>query len=710
MKKFLALLLVMVMCVGAGIGGTLAYLTDRDSEVNVFTSGNVDIELTGDFKEAFAKKLLPGVVIEKSIAIKNLGSENAWVFYAYGVPTEIDEVVEVVFSGDNWAANNTAFEDDGFTYHVVGYTPVTVEGVETTTSKLSFKLKEAVDVIDGKWVLVEGGNITAIDWAADKAPEIRLNAYGIQQDGFADVNAAIAGYINQWGGLNSEFTLVATAEELAAALANGESVALTADVTVASTIEVPNGSDAKLNLNGHNLSYAVSNSGASAIITVNPKADLEITGEGTISFVAANPDLGTIPTYATNTITNEGTLVIGEGVVVTNGSEGGASYAVDNKGKFTLNGGTLIGDRCALRVAKYNQDNVEFVMNGGRVEAKTPAWIQLPGSNASVAPSISVTINDGIFQSTNATSDANNVLYTYSYGNSHANTSITINGGMFLGGTVSIGSGYKGDAPTLTINGGTFEYDVLQWNVNDTYTVLYTASGIKSVSSSSELSSAIADGETTLVLSSGNYIIPDSAQGKTLTIVGSGDTVIATQDDGSYEGCDYSLDGATVTFENVVINTDSTTYTGYARCKATFNNCTINGTYTLYDNSVFNNCTFNVSGDVYNIWTWGAPTATFNNCTFNSDGKAILLYGGVNTKLTVNDCTFNDKGGLTDKKAAIEIGNDYGTSYELIVNNTTVNGYEINDKGINTNTTLWGNKNSMGKDKLNVVVDGVDLY
>jgi len=26
--------------------------------------------------------------------------------------------------------------------------------------------------------------------------------------------------------------------------------------------------------------------------------------------------------------------------------------------------------------------------------------------------------------------------------------------------------------------------------------------------------------------------------------------VVATQDDGSYEGCDYSLDGATVTFEN----------------------------------------------------------------------------------------------------------------------------------------------------------------
>ena len=50
------------------------------------------------------------------------------------------------------------------------------------------------------------------------------------------------------------------------------------------------------------------------------------------------------------------------------------------------------------------------------------------------------------------------------------------------------------------------------------------------------------------------------------------------------------------------------------------------------------------------------------------------------------------------------------TKNELIVNNTVVNGYEINDKGINTGSTLWGNKNSMGTDKLNVVIDGVDVY
>ena len=233
------------------------------------------------------------------------------------------------------------------------------------------------------------------------------------------------------------------------------------------------------------------------------------------------------------------------------------------------------------------------------------------------------------------------------------------------------------------------------------------------VNSSEELAKATIEDNATIYLGVGTYIIPDQAKEKTLSFIGLGkpeDTKIATQDDGSYEGCDYSLDGATVTFENISINTNSETYTGYARCTGTYKNCIINGTYTLYGNSTFENCTFNVSGNVYNIWTWGAPEAKFDNCTFNSDGKAILLYGNANTKLTIENSIFNDKGGLTDKKAAIEIGNDYDASYELIVNNTTVNGYEINDTGINTGTTLWANKNSMGKDKLNVVVDGKDVY
>jgi len=254
-------------------------------------------------------------------------------------------------------------------------------------------------------------------------------------------------------------------------------IKLSADATVAATLNVPAAAAVNLDLNGHNLNYTVTNTGASAIINNKGTLNLSNTSnnEATISFVAESPDMQEIPSYATNTITNTGTLTIGKNVTVTNGSEGGASYAVDNHAFFTLDGGTLKGERCALRVAKYNNPEVKFIMNSGLVEAATPAWIQLPGSNAADAPKITVEINDGTMKSTKDTSADNNVMYTYSFGNSHANTNISIKGGNFLGGTVSIGSGYKGDAPSLSITGGTFDYNVLQWLENDESKVLYEA-------------------------------------------------------------------------------------------------------------------------------------------------------------------------------------------------------------------------------------------
>ena len=232
------------------------------------------------------------------------------------------------------------------------------------------------------------------------------------------------------------------------------------------------------------------------------------------------------------------------------------------------------------------------------------------------------------------------------------------------------------------------------------------------VSTSAGLTSAVQAGATNIVLADGEYDV-DGCGGKTLTISGTHNAVINVVGSGAGEGngqIDYGFDGSVVTFNGVTIKTNGQTYAGYARMSATYNGCVIENTYCLYQSSTFNACTFNVSGDAYNLWTWGAEKVDINGCTFNSDGKALLLYGTANTKLTVSATTFNDKGGLDSLKAAIEIGNDYNRSYELIVNNVTVNGYAINDKGINTGSKLWGNKNSMSQDNLNVVVDGVDVY
>ncbi|MBQ5737446.1 MAG: hypothetical protein IIV55_00165, partial [Alistipes sp.] len=244
--------------------------------------------------------------------------------------------------------------------------------------------------------------------------------------------------------------------------------------------------------------------------------------------------------------------------------------------------------------------------------------------------------------------------------------------------------------------------------VNVTGASMFTE-GAEIIEGNDKLNGQVIENNSVVYLGEGEYVIPAAAQGKTVKFVGTGapeDTKVAVTKVGTGgENCDYGLDGSTVTFENITITTNSSTYIGYARCNGTYKNCIINGTYTLYGDSVFEDCTFNVSGDVYNIWTWGAPTATFTRCTFNCDGKAMLLYGQANTKLTMNNCVFNDNGSISGK-AAIEIGNDYNTSYELTVNKATVNGFDINPKGFVTGTTLWANKNSMPADKLKVTVDG----
>ena len=231
------------------------------------------------------------------------------------------------------------------------------------------------------------------------------------------------------------------------------------------------------------------------------------------------------------------------------------------------------------------------------------------------------------------------------------------------------------------------------------------------VNDAAALDEAIDEDNSHVVLTSGSYTV-DTAKNTTVTIVGNGeDTKLSIESEGEHN-TDYGFDGSTVTFENVEFNVGGY-LNGYARMNATYNNCIINGTYTLNGASVFNNCTFNKSGDDYCVWTWGAPTAEFNNCTFNTSGKAILLYGGANTVLKVNNCVFNDANNYAEvnNKAAIEVGSDWTTDTKTIIaTGCVVNGFDITNKGTNTGSTLWGNKNSLSADRLSVTINGTKVY
>lgn len=210
-----------------------------------------------------------------------------------------------------------------------------------------------------------------------------------------------------------------------------------------------------------------------------------------------------------------------------------------------------------------------------------------------------------------------------------------------------------------------------------------------------------------IALAEGTYALPSAAKGKNLTFVGTGNaanTIIECKNDG-YD----KLNGSKVTFKNLTIETDNETYRGFIHVSgATYKNCIIKNQLTLYsdgDPLLFDNCTFHASGNNYNVWTWGT-SATFKACTFNCDGKAMLVYGSGTSEVTFTNCSFNDFGGQNGK-AAIETGNDYDATYTININNCKVNGFDVNSV---SGSNVWGNKNSMAADKLNVIIDNVDVY
>lgn len=206
------------------------------------------------------------------------------------------------------------------------------------------------------------------------------------------------------------------------------------------------------------------------------------------------------------------------------------------------------------------------------------------------------------------------------------------------------------------------------------------------------------------------YTLP-AMTGKDVTIIGTKDTVIDVSTGSTHNDATIALEGVTVKGQT------SGNFEGLMHTKkVTYKDCTITGKQTLYANDVeFINCAFENQND-YCIWTWGAKNVTFEGCTFMTGGKAINLYGGAGsaetptTVLTVNNCIFNDSNNGATGKAAIEVGNDYGATYILTVNNVTVNGFAVNTEGEDTGSRIWANKKSMDAAHLSVTIDGNKVH
>ena len=271
----------------------------------------------------------------------------------------------------------------------------------------------------------------------------------------------------------------------------------------------------------------------------------------------------------------------------------------------------------------------------------------------------------------------------------------------------------EGIGITVVATQYTYEKDIKDetYDENATYPVV--------VNDQSEVNDAItnaSDKKATIAIPANktitldNGIANEGAKARDITFIGDGSqTVDVVANATGAEGGQLNYQrGSSFTFENLTVQAGTGNFDGIVASELTYKDCTIKGKLTLYGKATFINCTFeNDMDNQYSIWTWGGTDVKFENCTFNTNGKAILLYGQATesnpTNLVVNNCIFNDRNNGTAGKAAIEIGNDYGATYTLTVNNATVNGFA---DGKNTGSKLWANKNSMDAEHLTVTIDG----
>jgi len=230
-RKWL-MVIALVMSLTMATAGTLAYLTDRDTEVNVFTMGNVDIELKEDFEQG--AELIPGVDIEKKPTITNMGPNDAWVWATIAIPSALDNdnasanVVHFNMSKESvedgkwtWWEEGTRdkwlkaynVEHEGVKYNVFTVLYQTALKKGDTTEPVIYKvyMDPHVDIApDGQLHHVEKGVVTDLDWNInnDGSPKMYVSAYAMQTEGFENVYDAYAAYTAQWTASNKAIDAV----------------------------------------------------------------------------------------------------------------------------------------------------------------------------------------------------------------------------------------------------------------------------------------------------------------------------------------------------------------------------------------------------------------------------------------------------------------------------------------------------------------------
>lgn len=239
-KKILSICLVSIIAVIAIAGATLAYLTDTDKADNVFTIGNVQIELVeqqrndaGTGLEDFEpnKVLLPIVesaqgtnetvdgveglptsknYVDKIITVKNTGASNAYMRVYIAIPVVLDNVgdasqnilhfnwTQASSKNGQWGPEKSVAQNvdvNGVYCNIYErtYTSVVSTGNATTTpAYIGFYLDKKVDNRMEQGNIIYTINGKDIDYDFSEGVTIPVFAVAVQADGFDSADQAMS--------------------------------------------------------------------------------------------------------------------------------------------------------------------------------------------------------------------------------------------------------------------------------------------------------------------------------------------------------------------------------------------------------------------------------------------------------------------------------------------------------------------------------------
>ena len=612
-RALLTSMLSLLLCVSMLVGSTFAWFTDSvTSKNNIIQSGNLDVVLEywnedeGKYVEVTSQTELfnsaalwePGYTEVAYLKVSNAGTLA--LKYQLGVNVIKETLGKTKTGEDIKLSDHLVFsvvekqinsDNDLYTRETAKAAAGTEKGLKTYNSgtKTLEKTGAAHYVALIIYMPESVGNEANHDGKNVPSIEMGVNLVATQKD--AEEDSFGKDYDEDaWG----EGFKVYNANDLQTAIDAGETnIVLMDDIDLTEAIVIPAPATSTYSLRAASNAIVINLNGKtinnSNGYVIENQGNLVITGNGTIS------GLGCIRSKAGS-------------ITIENGNFFASSRWQDSVYQHTL-----------------KAENTVVEINGGNFDATVKGH-----TNAVFNASENgvITINGGTFKNVDgALANFDPYLFTY-----EKNGKVIINDGTFFGGWR-----FNGETATTDINGGNFTvgFDGQSFHANSTH-VLTVYGGTftpnaayPNNSLAGKLDSVIAEGYKAVETSDGWMVIPES----TNYVTNSEELVKAIKETADGGTILMAAGEFAVRFTNdTTFNADNLTFKGMEGTKLSVSSSEVWYGRVQGDNVVFENIEFTSS-------VGATGKATYNNCTFSGDWT--ICASGSNAETYINNCTIN---------------------------------------------------------------------